>query len=122
MRGFRRLQTRFFGAEISPPVQAYAAALDYKLAGLARRSTGRHVEAKLVRRGLSIEVVRGQSGLRIDREAAEATIVRSLARLERGSAVAAPVRVDPVEVTAADLAPAARQARTALSAPVRLEF
>lgn len=122
VRGFRRLQTRFFGAEISPPVQAYAAALDYKLAGLAREVDRPHVEAKLVRRGLSIEVVRGQSGLRIDRKAAEATIVRSLARLERGSVVPLPVRVDPVEVTAADLAPAARQARTALSAPVRLEF
>ena len=64
VRGFRRLQARFFGAEISPPVQAYAAALDYKLDGIAREVDRRHVEAKLVRRGLSIEVVPGQSGLR----------------------------------------------------------
>ena len=122
VRGFRRLQARFFGAEISPPVQAYAAALDYKLDGIAREVDRRHVEAKVVRRGLSIDVVPGQSGLRIDRKGAEAAIVRSLARLERGSVIALPVVVDPVQVGAAELAPAARQARTALSAPVRLEY
>ena len=122
VRGFRRLQARFFGADVSPPVQAYAAALDYKLAGIAKEVDRRHVEAKLVRRGLAIEVVPGQSGLRIDREAAEQTIVRSLAGLERGRPVALPVLVDPVEVSTADLAVAARQARTALSAPVRLEY
>jgi vancomycin resistance protein YoaR len=122
VRGFRRLQARFFGAEISPPVQAYARALDYKVDGIAREVDRRHVEAKLVRRGLSIEVVPGQSGLRLDQKAAQATIVRSLARLERGSMIALPVVVDPVQVSAADLAPAARHARTALSAPVRLEY
>jgi vancomycin resistance protein YoaR len=122
VRGFRRLQARFFGAEISPPVQAYGAALDYKVGRIAREVDRRHVEAKLVRRGLTIEVVRGQSGLRLERKAAEATIVRSLARFERGSVIALPIVVDPVQVGAADLAPAARQAKTALSAPVRLEY
>jgi len=120
VRGFRRLQARFFGADISPPVQAYEAALDYKLAGLAREIDRRHVEAKLVRRGLAIEVVAGQAGRSLDHDAAAATIVRSLARLERGSPVPLPVTLDPVEITAAELAPAAREARTALSAPVRL--
>ena len=122
VRGFRRLQARFFGAEVMPPVQAYAAALDYKVAGLAGSIDQRHVEAKLVRRGLSIELVPGQSGLQLDRKAAEATIVRTLARLERGGAVALPVTIDPVQVDAAQLAAAARQARLALSAPVRLEY
>ena len=122
VRGFRRLQTRFFGADIAPPVQAYAAALEYKLAGIAKQVDRRHVAAKLARRGLSVEVVPGHSGLRIDREAAEQTIVRSLAQLERGRPVALPVLVDPVEVGAEDLAVAARQARLALSAPVRLEY
>jgi vancomycin resistance protein YoaR len=122
VRGFKRLQARFFGAEISPPVQAYGAALDFKLAGLAEEIDQRHVEAKLVRRGLSIEVVPGQPGRRLDRQAAGPRIVRALARLERGQPVALPVRIDPIEVTAADLAPAAHQARTALSAPVRLQY
>ena len=121
VRGFRRLQARFFGAEINPPATAYGAALDYKLAGLARAIDQGHVEAKLVRRGLQIEVVPGQAGRHLDKEAAGGRIVRALARLDRGQVVALPVTVDPVEVTAAELAPAARQARIALSAPVRLE-
>src|SRR4029453_3902148 len=63
VRGFKRLQGRFFGAEVMPPVQAYGAALDYKLAGLAREIDQSHVEAKLVRRGLSIELLPGRGGL-----------------------------------------------------------
>ncbi len=121
VRGFKRLQTRFFGAEIQPPVQAYTAALDYKLAGLAKEIDRSHVEAKLVRRGLKIEVVPGQAGLRLDRDAAADTVVRALARLERGPGqVPLPVVVDPIDVTTEELAAAARQARTVISAPVRL--
>ena len=122
VRGFKRLQTRFFGSEIVPPVQAYDAALDYKLAELARKIDQRHVEATLVRRGLSVEVVPGQAGRRLAQDPAAARVVRSLARLERGQPIALPVLLDPVEVTAAELAPAAAQARIALSAPVRLEY
>jgi vancomycin resistance protein YoaR len=122
VRGYKRLQTRFFGAEISPPVQAYTAALDYKLAGLAREIDRAHVEAKLVRRGLSIVAVPGQTGLRLDREAAADVVVRALARLDRGRQVPLPVVVDPIQVTTEELAAAAREARTALSAPVRLTY
>ncbi|HVM68628.1 MAG TPA: peptidoglycan binding domain-containing protein, partial [Gaiellaceae bacterium] len=122
VRGYRRLQTRFFGAEIVPPIRAYEAALDYKLAGMAREVDRPHVEAKIVRRGLQIVVVPGQTGLRLDRDAAADVMVRALARLDRGGPVALPVRLDPVEVTAAELGPAARQARVAVSAPVVLEY
>jgi vancomycin resistance protein YoaR len=122
VRGFKRLQTRFLGSEIAPPVRVYESALDFKLAGLARAIDQRHVEAKLVRRGLGIEVVPGQPGRRLARDVAANRIVRALARLERGQPIALPIVLDPVEVTATDLAPAAAQARTALSAPVRLEY
>jgi vancomycin resistance protein YoaR len=122
VRGFRRLQARFFGEEISPPVQAYTVALDFKVGSLAGVIDRKHVAAELSRRGLGIEIVPGQSGRKLDREAAASTIVRALARLDRGVPVALPVRVDPVDVTAADLAVARRQAVTALSAPVRLEY
>ena len=122
VRGFKRLQTRFFGSEIAPPVRVYEAALEFKFAGLARAIDQRHVEAKLVRRGLAVEVVPGQSGRRLARAMAEEQVVRALAGLDRGRPVALPVLLDPVEVTAADLAPAAAQARIALSAPVRLEY
>ena len=99
VRGFKRLQTRFFGAEIAPPVQAYTSALDYKLGQIADEIDREHVEAKLVRRGLAIAVVPGQNGLRLDREAAADAVVRALARFERGEQVPLPVAVDPVEVT-----------------------
>ena len=122
VRGYKRLQTRFFGAEIAPPAQAYTAALEYKLAGLASEIDRAHVEAKLVRRGLAVLVVPGQTGLRLDREAAADVVVRSLARLDRGRQVPLPVTVDQVQVTSDELAPAARDARTALSAPVRLSY
>jgi vancomycin resistance protein YoaR len=122
VRGFKRLQTRFFGSEIAPPVQVYEAALDFKLAGLARDIDQKHVEAKLLRRGLGVEVVPGQPGQRLAQDVAAGRIVRALARLDRGQPIALPVLLDPVEVTAADLAPAAAQARIALSAPVRLEY
>ena len=122
VRGFKRLQARFFGSEIAPAVQAYESALEFKLAGLARSIDQRHVEAKLVRRGLAIEVVAGQPGRRLDQDIAATRIVRALAQLERGRSIALPVRLDPAEVTATELAPAAVQARNALSAPVRLEY
>jgi vancomycin resistance protein YoaR len=122
VRGFRRLHARFFGEEIAPPVQTYESALAFQVSSLAREIDQPHVEASLVRRGLGIELVPGQNGRRLDRDAAAETIVRALARLERGTPVALPVRIDPVQVTAADLAPARRQAVTALSAPVRLEY
>ena len=120
VRGFKRLQTRFFGAEISPPVQAYTTALDYKLGQIADEIDRDHVEAKLVRRGLAFAVVPGQAGLKLHRDAAADTVVRALAKFERGGQVPLPVVVDPVSVTAAELAPAARRARLAVSAPVRL--
>ena len=43
-------------------MQVYAAALDYKLGQIADAVDRRHVEAKLVRRGLAVAVVPGQAG------------------------------------------------------------
>ncbi len=91
VRGFKRLQTRFFGAEISPPVQAYTTALDYKLGQIADEIDRNHVEAKLVRRGLAFAVVPGQAGLKLDRDAAADAVVRALAKFERGGQVPLPV-------------------------------
>ena len=122
VRGYKRLHARFFGAEVAPPVQAYSAALEYKLGRLAGEIDRSHVEAKLVRHGLSIAVVPGQSGRHLERDAAADTIVRALARLDRGRSVALPLTVDPADVTASQLGEAARRARLALSAPVRLAY
>jgi vancomycin resistance protein YoaR len=120
VRGFRRLHVRVFGSEVSPSLRVYQSALDYKVGQLAKTIDRPQRAAALRRRGLSVEVVPGATGRRLDIDQAETTIVRALASLDRGTPVALPVAVEPASVTAADLAPAARQARIALSAPVRL--
>jgi len=122
LRGFRRLHTRFFGAEVAPPLTAYVTALDYKLDQIAAAVDRASVDARLERIGLRISIVSGQSGRRLDREAAAELIVRTLATFERGSPVVLPVVATPPQVREADLAPAARRAETALSAPVRLVY
>jgi vancomycin resistance protein YoaR len=122
VRGFRRLHVRVFGSEVQPPVSVYNAALDFKLGQLAKAIDRDHVEASLVRKGLKIIVVPGQTGRHLEHDAAGPLIVRALASLRRGSTVALPLRVDPADVTAEQLAPVAAQARTALSAPVRLAY
>ena len=122
VRGLRRLYLRAFGAEVAPRVDVYSAALDFKLGQLGRAVNRPHVEASLVRRGLAIAVAPGSDGRHLDHDAAGTTITGALASLERGRPVALPLDVDPVKVTAAELAPVAAQARTALSAPVRLAY
>ena len=121
-RGFRRLHTRFFGAEINPRVAVSNAALEYKLAELAAAVDRPHVEASVRRRGLGIEVVSERAGVRLRRELAARTIVRAVGSFERTGRIRLPVRIDAPKVTAAALAPAAEQARAALSAPVRLSY
>ena len=63
MRGFRRLRARLFGLDVAPPVTAYDAAVDVQARPDRRaRSTAGGVDAKLVRKGLAVQVVEGQVG------------------------------------------------------------
>jgi vancomycin resistance protein YoaR len=122
IRGFRRLHTRFFGAEILPRVAVSDAALEFALDGMASAIDGAPKSAALVRRGFRIEIVPDRAGRRLDREAAARTVVRALGSLDRaGGSVALPVVVATPPVTAAMLVPVARRARVALSAPVVLQ-
>jgi vancomycin resistance protein YoaR len=119
VRGYRRLEVRFFSGDLEPPVRVYDAALTYEIAHIAARLDTRHREARLVRRGLKIVAQPGQVGRVLDREAAARVIVRSLASFER-SPVGLPVRTDPPRVTVAALRPAERLAQQVVSAPVTL--
>jgi vancomycin resistance protein YoaR len=121
VRGFKRLHTRFFGADVAPPTRAYEAALGYAIERFAKGVRRRPREAAVELRGLRPVVVPAATGRSLDRAAAERTVVRALAGFSRAP-VALPVRVEPPRVTAADLAPASRKVRVALSAPVRLAF
>ena len=122
VRGFRRLRARIFGVDASPPVSAYDAAVNYKLGQIARAVDRSGVNARLVRKGLAVSVVEGRSGRKLDREAAAIVVVHALASLERNAPVALPLAATEPKVRGADLAEAATQARTALSAPLRLAF
>ncbi len=122
VRGFRRLHTRIFGAEVAPALSVYTTALDYKLDQVAAAVDRGAVDARLERKGLRVAVVPGQSGRKVDREAAANLIVRSLGAFRRGTTVVLPVVPAPPRVQQADLATAAAQVRTALSAPVRLVY
>ena len=120
LRGLKRLEVRLFGAEVSPPVRAWNTALAYQLALIARDVNQPHRDPALKLRGLKVVTVPGQDGQILDRKAAAAVLVRALGSLQRGAPVVLPVVVDPQTVNEGDLSDAAAQARTALSAPVRL--
>jgi vancomycin resistance protein YoaR len=119
LRGFKRLDLRFFGADVAPPTQVYDAALRYWLDRIQRTVDLPHREASIVLHGLTPAIVPSRTGRVLDRRAATATIVRALASLNR-EPVGLPVRVDRPMVKARDLKVAAAQVRTALSAPVHL--
>jgi vancomycin resistance protein YoaR len=119
LRGFRRLDIRFFGADVAPPTEVYDAALRLKLDQIAAAVNSPHREAAIVLRGLTPQIVPGRSGQVLDRQAAAGTIVRALAGLKR-EPVGLPVRLDEPKVKSDDLTVAAAQVRTALSAPVHV--
>ena len=119
LRGFRRLDLRFFGADVAPPTQVYDAALEAKLNQISAAVNVGHREASIVLHGLRPEIVPSRTGHVLDRHAAAATIVRALASLKR-EPVGLPIQVDRPKITASDLRVAQAQVRTALSANVHL--
>lgn len=122
LRGFRRIRTRVFGAEVLPQLAVSNAALEYALDQIAADVNRRPKSAALVRRGLRIQVVPEQAGSRLDRDAAAELVVRTLGEVERTpGAIALPVKVTAPPVSAAMLAGTAKRARTALSSPVVLK-
>jgi vancomycin resistance protein YoaR len=122
LRGFRRLRARVFGAEVLPKLAVSNAALEYALDRIADDVDRPPKSAAVVRRGLRIKVAAGQSGSRLDRDAAAEVVVRALGQVERApGATALPVRVTAPPVTAVMLAGAAERARIAVSAPVTLK-
>jgi vancomycin resistance protein YoaR len=119
LRGFRRLDLRFFGADVAPATEVYAQALQSKIDEIGSAIDRPHRDAAITLHGLTPQVVPARTGRILDREAAAATIVRALASLKR-EPVDLPVHVDKPRVTAGDLVVAQAQVRTALSAHLLL--
>jgi vancomycin resistance protein YoaR len=120
LRGYRRLDLRFGHVSIEPQVNSYAAAVAYEVGLLATKIDATHVEARLVRHGLHVVAVRGQTGALLDRAAATQEIVQALAGFSRAP-VDLPVTNEPPRITVADLASTKQLANRILSAPVDLE-
>jgi vancomycin resistance protein YoaR len=119
VRGFRRLDLRFFGADVAPRTQVEDAALQYVLDQIAGTVDTPHTESRIVLRGLTPVVVPGRTGRALDRPAAATAIVRALAALSR-EPVRLPVRNVSPKISPGDLNVARAQVRTALSAPLHL--
>ena len=119
VRGYRRLVLRFFPEAITPTAHAYGAAVAYKVGLLAKALDRPAHDARLVKRGLTVDLVHGRVGAVLDRAAAASVIVRALAGFARAP-VELPVRTKHPQVTLADLRPALALDRRILSAPVAL--
>jgi len=119
LRGFRRLDLRFFGADVAPPTQVYDAALRAKLDEIAAAVNVSHHEASIVLRGLKPQIVPSRTGHVLDRHAAAATIVRALADLKR-EPVGLPIQLDRPKINAGDLIVVQAEVRTALSSHIHL--
>ncbi|HXV57688.1 MAG TPA: VanW family protein [Gaiellaceae bacterium] len=121
VRGLQRVWLRLSGAEVEPAVEAYDAAVAFRVDKLASRIDRPAREGALVLRDLEPHVVPGEAGRRLDQEAAAAVIVRALGGFEREE-TPLPVAVEAPRVTPALLRPVAEQVRTALSGPVDLRY
>jgi len=119
LRGFRRLDLRFFGADVAPPTQVDDAALQAKLDEIAAAVNVSHREASIVLHGLRPQIVPSRTGHVLDRHAAAATIVRALSGLTR-EPVGLPIQLDQPKINAGDLRVVQAEVRTALSAHLHL--
>jgi vancomycin resistance protein YoaR len=123
IRGFRRLDVSFFGADVTPPTTVLTGALQYELGLMAAKIDRKPRDAAVVRDGLRVTVAPARLGRVLDRRVAAETIVHALASLDRtGTEVHLPLRSARPRIGAPALARAARQARIAMSAPVRLQL
>jgi vancomycin resistance protein YoaR len=121
IRGFKRLDVRVFGADVTPQTQVFDTALEYVLGKIGGVVDVEHRDASIALRRLRPMIVPAETGRRLDRRRAAATIVGALASLTR-ERVTLPVRVDPPKVRANDLVVVAAEVKTALSAPMRLSL
>jgi vancomycin resistance protein YoaR len=122
IRGFRRLALRFSGQDVALRSGASEATVASAVRAVAAKVDRRAVPATIELKGLTPSIVPGRAGQVLDRAVATRLLVSSLAAFAGERRVALPLRIEPVRVTAASLAPVLRRLRTMLSAPVRLRY
>ncbi len=117
LRGFKRLEMRFFGANLVPPVRHSPQALNLLLSRIARSVNQPSKEPAIVLDGAEPSIASGHSGRALNRAAAASLIVNALGSTTRAP-VALPVRITVPKVQRSDLVRVMGQIRTAVSAPV----
>jgi vancomycin resistance protein YoaR len=121
LRGFKRLDVDFFGADVTPPTTVLNGSLQYELNRIAAKVQRSPRDAAIVRHRLDVVVVPARAGVQLNRAAAARELVEQLASLQRtGGPVPLPLRITEPRVRAPALARAAAHAKVALSAPVTL--
>jgi vancomycin resistance protein YoaR len=121
VRGFRRIGLRLFPSDVEPAAHAYNNAVAYKVSLLADDVDQPHRDARIVRHGLSFQLVGGQAGHKLDQAAAARLVVAALAGSSREK-IELPVQTDPPQVTVAQLQRVRVQATRVVSAPVTLKI
>ena len=120
-RGVRRIGLKLFPKDVEPSVRTYSNAIAYKVSLLAQDIDRSHRDARIVRHGMSYQLVGGQPGRKLDRQAAGRLVLSALANPEPGR-VELPLEVDPPSVTVAQLRPVRARAMRVVSAPVTLRI
>jgi vancomycin resistance protein YoaR len=117
-RGLKRVAVRLFGAEVEPHADAYEAGLKFELGRIAASVDREAKNASIVLNGLTPRLEPARDGTKLDRQAAEATVVSALAGFSR-KPVALPIHVDKAPVGTEELRPVLAEVQTVLSRPVR---
>jgi vancomycin resistance protein YoaR len=121
LRGFKRLEVRFFGVDVAPPVRHSSLALNRLLSQMARSVNHPTREPAIVLDGAEPSIVSGRNGRALNRHAAARLILRALGSSAR-EPVTLPVRVTVPKVRRSDLVRVMGQIRTAVSAPVLINL
>lgn len=121
LRGFKRLEMRFFGTNVVPPSKHSSLALNRFLGRIEKAVNRSSREPALVLDGSQPTIVSGRVGRALSRPTAARAIIAALSSLSRGT-VPLPVRVIEPRVRRADLVRVMGQIRTVVSAPVTLSL
>ena len=85
LRGFRRLDLRFFGSDVKLQPRVFQAALVYELDRLAHDVDVSHSDASVRLRGGQPVVVPGRAGAELDTKAAGPVILAALVGFQQGA-------------------------------------
>lgn len=121
LRGFKRLEMRFFGVDVAPPITHSPPALNRLLSRIARSVNHPAREPAIVLDGAEPSIASGHSGRALNRRTTARLIVRALGSPTR-EPVTLPVRVTVPKVRRSDLVRVMGQIRTAVSAPVLINL